>query len=438
MHAKARFRGQVSIPPLPVPGFAHAGTETCSREWRNGDPGMAEWRPDPGSVWFTDLTLERTIDGVIAVVLATLALAQAPASACAVSDEPAFATTRERPVQVGGGTTSVAARERRYLDALRGPMGEAVQHKRIGSLRPGKDARTILDIYEVTYPGLEKPLTIYLDGYHFDDALKAPKGFTCAVPIGLSAPPPDGMLAQESLLQLAIEQGPGRDIAPISLDADGSSAHGILIDHFRLVARASRAASAGGTPIDPKTPPADLIRARMVVVAYPLRCGDRDPVSPASIEIVAAQGQAPRRDGEPATGAALARLLPGMNVPAGAMAAVFTIDRPRATDTIRIAYPDGGCGTSNEARLAMTYTNAKPLKTPPPALPAGQAATDRPVRLQALIDLDGAAQTIVYVGGPAALLDAAIGAVRGWTAEPARLNGSPIVTPVTLQVRFRD
>ena len=27
-----------------------------------------------------------------------------------------------------------------------------------------------------------------------------------------------------------------------------------------------------------------------------------------------------------------------------------------------------------------------------PALPAGQAATDRPVRLQALIDLDGTAQ----------------------------------------------
>jgi hypothetical protein len=51
-------------------------------------------------------------------------------------------------------------------------------------------------------------------------------------------------------------------------------------------------------------------------------------------------------------------------------------------------------------------------------------------------DLAGAAQAINSIGGPATLLDAAIGAVRGWTAEPARLNGSPIVTPVTLQVRF--
>lgn len=364
-------------------------------------------------------------------------LAQAPGSSCAVSEAPAFATTREHPVQVGGGTMYAAARERRYLDALRGPMGEAVRYRRIGSLRPDNEGRTILDSYEITYPGLEKPLVFYLDAYHFDDTLKAPKGFTCAVPIGLTAPPVDGLLAQESLLQLAIEQGAARDIAPISLDADGSSAHGVLVDHFRLVARASRAASAAGTPIDRKMPPVDLIRARMVVVAYPLRCGEKEPVEPASIEIVAPQGQAPRREGELATGAALARLLPAMNVPAGAMAAVFTIDRPRATDTIKIAYPAGGCGAASEARLTMMYTNAKPLATPQPALPAGLPPPEHPViRLQALIDLDGAAQTIAYVGGPAALLDAAIGAVRGWTAEPARLNGSPIVTPVTLQVKF--
>ena len=332
---------------------------------------------------------------------------------------------------------SAAARERRYLDALRSPIGEVTQYKRTGSLRPEKDGRTILDAYEVTYPGLEKPLTVYLDAYHFDDALKAPMGLTCAVPIGLTAPPPDALLATESLLTLAIEQGAARDLAPISLDADGGSAHGVLLDHFRIVARASRAASAAGTPIDPKKPPVELMRTRMVVVAYPLRCGEKDPVAPASIEIVAALGPAPQRQGEFATGAALARLLPGMEVPPGAIAAAFAMDRPRATDTIKIAYPDGGCGSSNEALLAMRYSNAKPLKTPPPALPAGWAGAERPVlRLQALIDLDGAAQTIVYIGGPPALTDPAIGAVHGWTAEPARLNGSPIVTPVTLQVRF--
>ena len=84
----------------------------------------------------------------------------------------------------------------------------------------------------------------------------------------------------------------------------------------------------------------------------------------------------------------------------------------------------------------MKYTNAKALKTPQPALPAGQSPTDRPIRLQALIDLDGSAEQIVYIGGPPALRGAAIDAVREWTAEPARLNGAPIVTPVALQVKF--
>src|SRR5258708_3639033 len=218
-------------------------------------------------------------------------------------------------------------------------MGEVLQYKRTGSLPLNTDGRTILDLYAITFPGLEKPAIFYLDAYHFDDALKAPQGFTCAVPIGLSAPPPDGMLASESLLQLAIEQGTAKEFAPISLDADGSSAHGVLLDHFRMIARASRAAAAAGTPIDPKKPAVDLMRPRMVVVARPFRCGGGEPVAPASIEITAAQGQAPRRDGELVTGEALARLLPGMNLPAGAMAAVFFIHRPRATDTIQIAYP---------------------------------------------------------------------------------------------------
>src|SRR6476620_9075285 len=142
--------------------------------------------------------------------LFALALTQPPASACAVSDEPVFATTKDHAAQVGGGAMYVAARERRYLDPLRGPMGEAVQYKRMGSLPLEKDPGTILDAYEVTYPGLEKPIILYLDAYHFDDALKAPKGFVCAVPIGLSAPAPDPVLADESVLELAVAQADQR------------------------------------------------------------------------------------------------------------------------------------------------------------------------------------------------------------------------------------
>ena len=61
----------------------------------------------------------------IGTVLAALmlTLGQAPASSCPVSDDPVFATVKEHAAQVGGGAMYAAARERRYLDALRGPLG---------------------------------------------------------------------------------------------------------------------------------------------------------------------------------------------------------------------------------------------------------------------------------------------------------------------------
>jgi hypothetical protein len=170
----------------------------------------------------------------------------------------------------------------------------------------------------------------------------------------------------------------------------------------------------------------------MVIVAYPMRCGDKDGVAPAGVELIAQEGAPPRRDGDPASGDALARLLPGMALPPGAMAAVYPLDRPRVTDTVRITYPE--CG---EVTLPLKYTNGRAVSAPPAALPQGQPATDRPVRVQALIDLDGAIQQPTYAGGPAPLVEAALAAVRAWTAEPIRLNGAPMATPVILAVKFR-
>lgn len=372
---------------------------------------------------------------MIAAALVLL-LAQPPASACTAADEPEFAFSKDKPVQVGGGAMFAASRERRYLDALRGPLGETLQYRRTGSQPAQGDRITFLDRYEVSYAGLDKPIYLFLDAYHFDDALKAPHGFICAVPFGLAAPGPDPMLAQDQFIELAVQQGPVKEFAPISLDADGSAAHGVIFDRFRMMARAARAAAAAGKPIDPERPPGELVRTGTLIVAHPLRCGDKDPVPPAGVDLVPSQGRPPQRAGELATGEALARLLPGANLPAGSMGAMFTLDHPRATDSVKVTYAPGGCGDAHEVVLPLTFTNAKPIDTPMPALPAGQPATDRPIRLQAIVDHDGAAQRIVYIGGPPALSDAAIAAVRGWKAEPMRLNGAPLVTPVTFQVKF--
>jgi hypothetical protein len=59
------------------------------------------------------------------------------------------------------------------------------------------------------------------------------------------------------------------------------------------------------------------------------------------------------------------------------------------------------------------------------------------VRVQAIVDLDGAVRHPSFAGGPATLKEAALSAVQTWTAEPVRLNGAPMPTPVVLAVRFR-
>jgi len=369
---------------------------------------------------------------MVASALWLLLFIQAPASSCGVSTDPAFATTKEQAAQVGGGAMYAGARERRYLDALRGPAGEPLQYRRRGSLPLGPNSRTILDEYEVTYTGLAQPATLYLDAYHFDDVLVAPKGFVCAVPFGLPPPGPDPFLASEAMRDLAIEQGGTKEIAPISLDADGSAAHGILLDSFRLLARAARAAAASGTRLDPRNPPRDLMLARTIAVAYPIRCGGKD-AAPVSIDLVPGQGAPPRRDGDPLGGDALARLLPGMNLPTGALGARYLLERPRVGDTLRVTYPEP-CG---ELVLPLTFTNGRAVNTPPAAVPAGVEPSDRPVRVQALIDLDGAIRQASYIGGPERLAGAAIAALGDWTAEPVRLNGAPLPTPIVVAVRFR-
>jgi hypothetical protein len=237
-------------------------------------------------------------------------------------------------------------------------------------------------------------------------------------------------------MALAIEQGGTRDVHPIPLDADGSSTHGFILDHFRVVARAARHAALAGHPVDPKTHDRELSRPRTIVVALPVQCDGR-AVGPVGVELAGgAQAAPPRRDGEIVSGEALGRLLPGFDAPPGAIGVAYLVDKPRVNDSVRIIYPDGACGTSNDITLPLRFTPARPLQTPPGRLPGDQPPTDRPVRLQAIIDLDGTAQRIVFVGGPEGLTQAAVDTVRGWTAEPARINGAPLVTPVTLQVKF--
>lgn len=103
-----------------------------------------------------------------------------------VSKDKNYGYTVESPIMVGSGKDGMegVVNERRFLNVLAGPKGEKVTYKRRGSGYSFKTKNGIgggnsgmLDIYEVTYPGLEKPVVLYLNMYD-SDTLKIPVGFT--------------------------------------------------------------------------------------------------------------------------------------------------------------------------------------------------------------------------------------------------------------------
>ena len=61
--------------------------------------------------------------------------------------------------------------ERAYLDMLCGPNGEGIKYKRLGSCCAFESPSApfyntgLLDIYEVTYEGLDEPVKVYLNMY---------------------------------------------------------------------------------------------------------------------------------------------------------------------------------------------------------------------------------------------------------------------------------
>ena len=354
-----------------------------------------------------------------------------PAPTCAVAEDPTYGYTTENPVQVGGGAMYVKAREQRYLDALRGPGGQSIQYKRIGSLPQSPNSRTILDRYEVTYGGLEQPMTLYIDAYHFWTP-RAPKGLICGQAINLQ-PILDGFQASDSVLRVAVDQGSARDFSAIPLGADGTSTHGMMWDGFRMIGLAARAAAAAGSPLPPNARP----DAGTVVLALPLACEGRT-VAPVAIDILSPQGAAMPRTGDYIRDAAIQKLLSRTDSAAGSLAARFPLQQNRPTDRIKITYAEPACPSgSTEVLLPVKFSPLRGTDMPTPALPPGAKPEDNRILLQVLIDLDGVLQQATYVGGPAHLEQAAIEAVKKWRAEPARVNGTPVAAATLVEVEFK-
>lgn len=387
---------------------------------------------------------------VVACHLAVLAIA-APAAAqvasgvpvelgersviprCEVAADPTYGLTQENPIKVGGGATTVVAREQRYLKALRGPAGQVVAFKRSGSLQG--PAGTMLDLYVLTWDGQEKPLSIYIDAYRWETP-RAPQGLVCGTEIGLTRPPADPFEIMRKTTVMAVKWAADNSVSPVPLSAKEPDRYGVAWDQFRQAVLLSRAATAAGKPLDPEDPPAQVGLQQLLLVAYPLACGDR-VVRPRAINVTDANGgEAPK--GDELRGDDLAKALPGVTVPEHAVGQRVRIALPRRTDFVVIQYQDRVCeGDAREVKLPVEITPARPSRQVPIILAPGVTPPpeNNPIRLTAVLDPSGRPQIVDYAAGPEELLDQAVQAFSQWVLEPLTWNGAPMVQSLTIPVR---
>lgn len=102
-----------------------------------------------------------------------------------VSDDETYGYTAKNPVHVGGGRSAGMRNQLRYLNALKGPQGQAVTYERQASCCPFKTRRgvvdntALIDVYAVSWTGKAAPVTLYINMYR-GGKLLAPQGFTGA------------------------------------------------------------------------------------------------------------------------------------------------------------------------------------------------------------------------------------------------------------------
>lgn len=112
----------------------------------------------------------------------------APASvASRTGHESTYGYRAEDPVRVGWGNPGVLA----FFELLRGPEGQRIAWKRLGPCcdNTARPEHAGLEVYEVSYEGLNLPVRLYIDPNH-GAAIRAPHGFTIE---GLTSrePPPE-------------------------------------------------------------------------------------------------------------------------------------------------------------------------------------------------------------------------------------------------------
>lgn len=102
----------------------------------------------------------------------------------------------EDPVRVGWGNQGVMT----FFELLRGPEGQRVAWRRVGACcgAEATSTRAGLEVFEVTYEGLDEPVRLYLDPHH-GGAIHAPEGFIIE---GLTSREPRDPEGQPEVIEL--------------------------------------------------------------------------------------------------------------------------------------------------------------------------------------------------------------------------------------------
>jgi hypothetical protein len=344
----------------------------------------------------------------------------AETSKCPLSTDPTYGLRMDNPIKTGGGDLYMASRQVKFLNALRGPAGEGVHFKRAGSM-PGPDG-TILDAYSLDIKG-DRKTTFYMDGYHWSD-LAAPKEFLCGAPMNLAPPGPDPFETTRQLNAIAVNLG-AAEVDPISMDADGSKAHGVVYDHVRLIALAARAAAASGAPLDPNKLPQPVASPHLVVIAGPIVCAG-ETIAPESVRLTDRSGNQPRAIGT-ATGAKIADLSPGLAGRADAVAIAYAVPAliAGARTTVHYAKP---CDGKQDVELPVTIAGPRVVSQAPAPPPPGKTVPldGAKVAIQIFVGADGSALNPAFVSGAYEFTAAAAESLKGWKFEPTRVNTAPM------------
>jgi len=352
-------------------------------------------------------------------------------SKCRVSDDPAYGTTKESPIKTGGGDMYMASRQVKFLSALRGPAGEGVHFKRTGTT-PAADG-SLIDIYTLDIRGErgDRKTTLYLDGYRWSDPA-APNGFLCGAPMNLAPPGPDPFETTRQLTAIAVQLG-AANVEPISLDEDGTRAHGVLYDHVRLIALAARAAAAAGAPLDPNKLPQPVASPHLVVIAAPVVCGG-ETISPESVRLTDSRGNEPRVINR-ASGSKIADLSPGLAGQADAVAAAYAVPAliAGARTSVHYAKP---CDGKQDVELPVTIAGPRIVSSAPAPPPPGTTVPPDGAKIvmQIFVSEDGRALNAAFVSGAYEFTAAAAESLKGWKFEPSRANKAPLYKPEQVMV----